>query len=82
MISKEMYELGSKKSTIRTIFEYGIERAKVVGAENVYDFSLGNPNVPTPEIVTKTMIDILQNEDPCDIHGYTEIGRASCRERV
>lgn len=81
MISKEMYELGSKKSTIRTIFEYGIERAKVVGAENVYDFSLGNPNVPTPEIVTKTMIDILQNEDPCDIHGYTVApGNPECRK--
>ncbi|HCW54482.1 MAG TPA: pyridoxal phosphate-dependent aminotransferase [Clostridium sp.] len=81
MISKEMYELGSKKSTIRTIFEYGIERAKVVGAENIYDFSLGNPNVPTPEIVTKTMIDILQNEDPCDIHGYTVApGNPECRQ--
>lgn len=83
MISKEMYELGSKKSTIRTIFEYGIERAKVVGAENVYDFSLGNPNVPTPEIVTKTMIDILQNEDPCDIHGYTVApGNPKCRKLI
>ncbi|NME83353.1 pyridoxal phosphate-dependent aminotransferase [Clostridium sp. SM-530-WT-3G] len=83
MISKEMYELGSKKSTIRTIFEYGIERAKVVGAENVYDFSLGNPNVPTPEIVTKTMIDILQNEDPCDIHGYTVApGNPECRKLI
>lgn len=71
MISKEMYELGSKKSTIRTIFEYGRERAKAVGEENIYDFSLGNPNVPTPKVVTETMIDILQNEDPCNIHGYT-----------
>ena len=59
MISKEMYELGSKKSTIRTIFEYGQERAKVVGEENIYDFSLGNPNIPTPKAVTETMIDIL-----------------------
>ncbi|WP_294153623.1 pyridoxal phosphate-dependent aminotransferase [uncultured Clostridium sp.] len=71
MISKKMYELGSRKSTIRTIFEYGRERAKVVGEENVYDFSLGNPNVPTPQFITDTMIDILQNEEPCSIHGYT-----------
>lgn len=71
MVSKEMYELGSKKSTIRTIFEYGKERAKVVGEENIYDFSLGNPNVPTPKPITDTMIDILKNEDPCSIHGYT-----------
>lgn len=81
MISKEMYELGSRKSTIRTIFEYGRERAKVVGEENIYDFSLGNPNVPTPKIVTKTMIDILQNEDPSSIHGYTVApGNPECRE--
>ena len=71
MISKKMYELGSKKSTIRSIFEYGRARAKVVGEENIYDFSLGNPNVPTPKFITETMIDILQNEDPCSIHGYT-----------
>lgn len=81
MISKKMYELGSKKSTIRTIFEYGRERAKVVGAENVYDFSLGNPNVPTPKFITDTLIDILQNEDPCSIHGYTVApGDPECRE--
>ena len=71
MISKKMYELGSKKSTIRSIFEYGRARAKVVGEENIYDFSLGNPNVPTPKFITETMVDILQNEDPCSIHGYT-----------
>ena len=81
MISKKMYELGSKKSTIRTIFEYGRERAKVVGAENVYDFSLGNPNVPTPKFITDTLIDILQNVDPCSIHGYTVApGDPECRE--
>ena len=71
MVSQDMYNLGSKKSTIRTIFEYGKERAKVVGEENVYDFSLGNPNVPTPQFITDAMIDILKNEDPCSIHGYT-----------
>lgn len=71
MISKKMYELGSKKSTIRSIFEYGRARAKVVGEENIYDFSLGNPNVPTPKFITETMVDILQNEDPCSIHRYT-----------
>lgn len=76
-----MYELGSKKSTIRSIFEYGRARAKVVGEENIYDFSLGNPNVPTPKFITETMIDILQNEDPCSIHGYTVAqGDPECRE--
>lgn len=71
MVSKRMYELGSKKSTIRSIFEYGRERAKVVGEENIYDFSLGNPNVPTPRFITETLIDVLKNEEPCSIHGYT-----------
>lgn len=46
MVSEEMYRLGTKKSTIRSIFEYGRQRAAEVGAENVFDFSLGNPNVP------------------------------------
>ena len=71
MYSQKMYELGSKKSTIRTIFEYGKQRAAIVGEENIYDFSLGNPNVPTPEFVKQAIIDILNEEDPCDVHGYT-----------
>ena len=48
LVSEEMYELGSKRSAIRELFEYGKKRAEVVGAENVYDFSLGNPDVPPP----------------------------------
>ena len=71
MYSQKMYELGSKKSTIRTIFEYGKQRAAVVGEENIYDFSLGNPNVPTPEFVKQAIIDILNEEEPCNVHGYT-----------
>ncbi len=71
MYSQKMYELGSKKSTIRTIFEYGKQRAMVVGEENIYDFSLGNPNVPTPEFVKQAIIDILNEEEPCAVHGYT-----------
>ncbi|WP_234120362.1 pyridoxal phosphate-dependent aminotransferase [Clostridium hydrogenum] len=71
MISEKMYELGSKKSVIREIFEFGKKRAAEVGAENVYDFSIGNPNVPAPEVVKNAILDILQNENPVDIHGYT-----------
>jgi len=71
MISQEMYELGSKRSVIREIFEFGKKRAAEVGAENVYDFSIGNPNVPAPESVKKAIIEILENEDPVAIHGYT-----------
>ena len=71
MVSEKMYELGSKKSTIRTVFEYGRKRALEVGEENIYDFSIGNPNVPTPEFVKQAIIDILNEKDPCSVHGYT-----------
>ena len=71
MISQNMYELGTKKSTIRTIFEFGRKRAAEVGEENVFDFSLGNPNVPTPEYIRQAAIDIQTNEEPSTVHGYT-----------
>ena len=71
MVNAKMYELGTKKSTIRTIFEFGRKRAAEIGAENVFDFSLGNPNVPAPEFIKETVIDILQNMPPEKIHGYT-----------
>ena len=71
MIAKKMYELGTKKSTIRTIFEYGRKRAAEVGEENIYDFSLGNPNVPSPECIRQAITDILTELDPCAVHGYT-----------
>ena len=71
MVSEKMYELGTKKSTIRTIFEFGRKRAAEVGEENIYDFSLGNPNVPTPEFDKQAAIDILQTMPPEAVHGYT-----------
>ncbi|MDV3429307.1 MAG: pyridoxal phosphate-dependent aminotransferase [Bacillota bacterium] len=71
MVSNKMYELGSKKSTIRNIFEYGRKRAAVVGEENIFDFSLGNPNVPAPPSVKKAILDILDNEKDTFVHGYT-----------
>ena len=51
-----MYELGSHRSTIREIFEYGNQRAAIVGRENVLDFSLGNPNVPAPDAVREAIL--------------------------
>lgn len=71
MVNQKMYELGTKKSTIRTIFEFGRRRAAEVGEENVFDFSLGNPNVPTPEFVKEAAIDILASMEPAAVHGYT-----------
>ena len=52
MVSETMYALGSKRSCIRELFEYGLRQAKIVGKENVYDFSIGNPSIPTPDAVT------------------------------
>ena len=71
MVNQKMYELGTKKSTIRTIFEFGRKRAAEVGEENVYDFSLGNPNVPTPNFIKEAAVDILTHMEPSAIHGYT-----------
>ena len=71
MINPSMYELGSRRSSIRELFEYGKAAAARVGAENVYDFSLGNPSTPPPEALTKELLRILSEEEPCAIHGYT-----------
>ena len=71
MISQKMYELGSKRSVIREIFEYAKKRGAEIGPENVYDFSIGNPNVPAPEKVKKTIVKLLDTCDPVALHGYT-----------
>ena len=83
MVSAKMYELGTKKSTIRTIFEFGRKRAAEVGEENIFDFSLGNPNVPTPDFVRDAAIEILQTYEPAQIHGYTVApGNPNVRETL
>jgi len=66
-----MLELGRKRSEIREIFEYGKKRGSEIGADKVFDFSIGNPNVPAPEFIRDNIIDLLMNEDPTKIHGYT-----------
>ena len=83
MVSAKMYELGTKKSTIRTIFEFGRKRAAEVGEENIFDFSLGNPNVPTPDFVRDAAIEILQTFEPSQVHGYTVApGNPAVRETL
>lgn len=69
--SEKMYELGSKRSAIRELFEYGKKQAAIIGAENVFDFSLGNPTVPSPDIVNETLKEIMDNNDSIAVHGYT-----------
>ncbi|NLC79500.1 MAG: pyridoxal phosphate-dependent aminotransferase [Ruminococcaceae bacterium] len=80
MINEKMYALGSKRSVIREIFEYSKKRAAEIGKENVFDFSIGNPNVPAPREVNETSIDLLENMDSVTLHGYTSAqGDASVR---
>ena len=71
IVAEDMYELGSKRSAIRELFEYGKQRAAVVGAENVYDFSLGNPTVPAPDCVNEKIRDLTRTLDSISLHGYT-----------
>lgn len=71
MFNQYTYGLGTKKSCIRELFQYGLEQAKVVGRENVFDFSLGNPSIPAPKTVNAAAKDILDNEDPLLVHGYS-----------
>ncbi|MGN0464860.1 MAG: pyridoxal phosphate-dependent aminotransferase [Lachnospiraceae bacterium] len=70
MLAKKMVEMSKQKSIIREIYEFGMKRAKEVGRENVFDFSIGNPNVPAPEIVKEVAIDILEKQDPVMTHSY------------
>lgn len=82
MINQEMMRLGNHRSVIRDIFEYGNQRAKIVGRENIFDFSLGNPNVPAPAQVAQTL-EALAKTDPVAVHGYTSAqGGEACRKAM
>lgn len=71
MISKKMENMVANSSAIRAMFEEGNRLAGIYGAENVYDFSLGNPNVPAPEAVKTAIRELLDEENPVVLHGYT-----------
>ena len=70
MISEKMVGLVKGSSVIRAMFEEGKKLAAQYGAENVFDFSLGNPNVAPPQAVEDAIIDIVKSEDPLRLHGY------------
>ena len=82
MINEHMMDLGSRRSTIRELFEYGNSRAAIVGRENVFDFSIGNPNVPAPEAVRQAIY-VEAAGDPVALHGYTSAqGAADVRDAL
>ena len=84
MIADKMKNMVANSSAIRAMFEEGNRLAGIYGAENVFDFSLGNPNVPAPEAVKNAIIEIVSEEDPIVLHGYTNsnCGYADVREAV
>ena len=84
MIAKKMQNMVKNSSAIRAMFEEGNRLAKIYGPENVFDFSLGNPNVPAPQAVKDAIIEILNEEDPVALHGYTNsnAGYEDVREAV
>lgn len=83
MFNKTAYGLGSVRSYIREVFEYGRQQAKIVGEENVFDYSLGNPSIRAPEKVNETIINVLNTESSIKVHGYTSgPGDDSIREAV
>ncbi|MBQ6575748.1 MAG: pyridoxal phosphate-dependent aminotransferase [Lachnospiraceae bacterium] len=83
MISRKMEGLVKGSSVIRAMFEEGRQMAEKYGAENVFDFSLGNPNVPAPDEVNAAMIDIIKNTDSVKLHGYmSNAGHTEVRQAI
>ena len=83
MLNPSAYALGANRSCIRDLFEYGCRRAAVVGRENVYDYSLGNPSIPSPKEVDETVRRILDDTDSLLIHGYTSaVGDYATRKAI
>ena len=84
MIADKMKNMVANSSAIRAMFEEGNRLAAIYGPENVFDFSLGNPNVPAPNEVKEALLDLVEDMDPLELHGYTNSnsGYADVREAV
>ena len=83
MFNKAAFDAGNVRSYIREVFEYGRAQAKIVGPENVFDYSLGNPSIPAPKQVNEGIKRILDTEDSIKVHGYTSApGYDDVRESV
>ena len=83
MYNETAYALGANRSCIRDLFEYGRSRAAIVGNENVYDYSLGNPSIPAPAGVNDAIREILADTDSLLVHGYTSaVGDLATRQAI
>ena len=81
--NKKMFDLGNKRSIIREIFEYSKKRATEIGADKVFDFSLGNPSVPAPKEVNEAISELMKSESSVVLHGYTSAqGDLGVREAI
>ncbi len=83
MIVQKYKDMLQGKSVIRQLSEFATARGKEIGYENVFDYSLGNPSVPTPQKFTDTMIELLQHRDPMELHGYSQsLGIPAVRDQI
>lgn len=83
MLNEKMIGLGKTRSVIRDIFEYGNKRKAEIGADKVFDFSLGNPSVPAPPCVNESIRDLLAEKPDIYLHGYTSAqGDAGTRKAI
>lgn len=83
MVSPMLLATKGKRSPIRELSEYGAAQAAIVGRENVFDFSLGNPSTPAPPEVNEAIRYLIDNEDPVELHGYSSNqGLDSCRQAI
>ena len=83
MINQTAYALGANRSCIRDLFEYGRARAAFVGEENIYDYSLGNPSIPSPAAVDQTIREVLADTPSLQVHGYTSaVGDMTTRQAI
>ncbi|MGN0431453.1 MAG: pyridoxal phosphate-dependent aminotransferase [Lachnospiraceae bacterium] len=83
MLVQKYKNMLSGKSVIRQLSEFATARGKEIGYENVFDYSLGNPSVPVPPEFTDTMIRMLQEKNPMELHGYSpSLGIQSVRDKI
>ena len=83
MINPESLALGTKRNTIMELADYGRSRAAVIGKENVFDFSIGNPSVPAPAEVNAAILDLVANMDSLAVHSYTStMGDVKTRQAI
>lgn len=83
MIVQKYKDMLQGKSVIRQLSEFATARGQEIGYENVFDYSLGNPSVPVPQQFTDTMIHMLQERNPMELHGYSQsLGIPAVRDKV